>query len=44
MTYRDILARKERRDPVTNRPVWPLQTQEWASRQVPTQMQEKRHG
>ncbi|WP_269450412.1 hypothetical protein [Sphingomonas sp. CCH5-D11] len=32
MTYRDILARKERRDPVTNRPVWPLQTQEWASR------------
>lgn len=54
-SYRDALARRlnpprsykvalggSRTDP-EGRPVWPLRTAEWASRQTP-QAQEKRHG
>lgn len=41
MSYKDVLARNARLDPRTNRPVWPLQTQDWPSRR---EIEEKRHG
>lgn len=31
-SYRDILDKRERRDPVTNIPIRPLPTEHWASR------------